>query len=346
MKFDIPNIKLLSKHILGICLFIFLEIGMVLIYGTKAHVIDFAIFYSIEILFFYFNAYWLLPLVSRKRCKPVLATGIFIIWVTVSSSISHLIKFSLLRYYGQVIPIEHIWSNWYLAFWRYLLLFALSSSLWYARHSIQSLRRAKDQELEIIKVKERQANLELALLRAQLNPHLMYNALAGVHTYLYLKSPEASEIIIKLSKILELSLRGSDPNFKSTLGDEISFLEHLLDLHRTLQPCYINFDWEVPAEIRDRAFPPNLLVGILENVFKHGILTDQQQPATFSVRYHNGTLKVNSRNLISRSHEGSGFGIGLNNLKQRLEKHFPASYEFSRQMIGQNYYQLTLNIKL
>lgn len=346
MMIKIPKIKVLLLHVFSVCLFIFLEIGMVFILGTKAPLIDFVIYYIVEITFFYLNAYWLLPLLSQKKFKIAATITLLLIWIFFICTASNLIKFAMLRYYGQIIPISKIWSNWYLAFWRYLFLFTLSSSFWYARHSIQSLRRAKDQELEILRTRERQANLEIALLRSQLNPHLMYNALSGIHTYLYLKSPEASEIIIKLNKVMEASLRGSNPEIKATLGDEISLLQDLIDLHRSMQLCHLTDKIEVPSNILDIEFPPNLFVGILENVFKHGILTDQDEPAEFSIRYYNGQLRVSSKNLVALSQANTSYGIGLNNLKQRLEKHYPGQYELSAQVIDHNYYLVDLTITL
>ncbi|MNU20689.1 Sensor histidine kinase YehU [compost metagenome] len=344
MILEFPSIKVLSKHIAGLGIYIFLEIGVLLFSGSNAHFIDFLIFYSIEITFFYLNAYWLLPLLSRKAVKMTLRIVILTTWIAAFCSISHLIKWWLLRYYGQEIPVGKIWTNWYLAFWRYLFLFGLSSSLWYARYSIQKLRKAKDQELEIIKAREAQSKLEIALLRTQLNPHLMFNALSGIHSYVYLKSPEAAEIIIKLTKVIEASLKGSNTETIATLGDEISLLQDLIELHRSIQTCYLDFSADIPSEVLVMEFPPNLLSGLLENVFKHGMLSDSNMPARFSLHYSDRQLKIESHNRLSISQPVKGFGIGLGNIKERLIKHFPNKHSLSINSEDQDIYSVQLTI--
>lgn len=170
---------------------------------------------------------------------------------------------------------------------------------------------------------------ELRALRAQLNPHFLFNALTTI-SYLIKASPDkANETLLYLTKLLRGVLR-STGEF-STLGDELKLIESYLEIERARFEERLRVEIWVSPEFHRLKIPSLILQPLVENAVKHGI----------SNKIKGGNVKISARvenqNLILEvADTGAGAspekilenrknGVGLSNVEQRLRSHFGAS---------------------
>lgn len=157
---------------------------------------------------------------------------------------------------------------------------------------------------------------ELKALKAQVNPHFLYNTL----NYFYIKSqevdPDLAESIIKLSEIMRYSMR-EDFNTAS-LSEEINYMKQFISLHQLRYPMYMDFT--VTGDVESKYIIPFLLIGLVENAFKHGNMTDPEYPFVIDVKAENDRIGFFTTNLKNKKKRVESNNIGIANTRQRLER--------------------------
>jgi two-component system, LytTR family, sensor kinase len=167
---------------------------------------------------------------------------------------------------------------------------------------------------------------ELRALRAQVNPHFLFNALTTIGYLIQTAPPRALETLMRLTALLRSVLR-SEGEF-TTLGREVSLIESYLDIEHARFEQRLRVRIEVPQALRGLRVPPLVLQPVVENAVKHGI----------SPLLHGGSVVVSARvesvnaaaSLVLTVHDsGSGvttaqleqgrsIGVGLKNIERRL----------------------------
>ena len=169
--------------------------------------------------------------------------------------------------------------------------------------------------------------MELDLLRSQTNPHFLFNTLNNIYALVNTNSDKALGAIEKLSLLLRYSLYKTKTEV--LLEDEIAQIRNFIDLEsiRHKEQPLIKFNIEgITKNIR---VPQFLLLPFVENAFKHGQLHSQLQPITIDILVSNEYLQYNVINEIEQKKKDKVGGLGLDNLKKRLELLFPNEYSFS-----------------
>jgi signal transduction histidine kinase len=164
---------------------------------------------------------------------------------------------------------------------------------------------------------------ELRALRAQLNPHFLFNALNTVGHLIQTAPGRAFQTLLRLTGLLRGVLHRSDHEFMS-LGEEIDLVTSYLDIERARFEERLTVHVDVPADLRHQTVPVLLLQPIVENAVKHGIAARREGG---HVRIH--ALAVSGRLTIEIIDNGTGFsapdrpeGVGLSNIRQRLRAHY------------------------
>ena len=173
---------------------------------------------------------------------------------------------------------------------------------------------------------------ELRFLKSQINPHFLFNTLNNLYALTLKKSDKAPEIVIKLSEMMRYMLYECNEK-KVFLDKEVNYIKNYLDLERLRQGKNVTIDFEITGEIQNQKIAPLLFIPFLENSFKHG-LNNQ-----ISRGFVNIVLELKNRNQIElfienskpetlplKDHRRSG-GIGLVNVRRRLNILYPNSYE-------------------
>jgi sensor histidine kinase YesM len=161
---------------------------------------------------------------------------------------------------------------------------------------------------------------ELKLMQAQVEPHFLFNTLASVQYLTETDPTQASRLLGHLIGYLRAAL----PQLRAastTLGKEAELAREYLSILQMRVGPRLSFSVEVPGELREHAFPPNLLISLVENAIKHGI-EPSPTGGTVSVRArHEGDALVVE---VTDTGRGLGFastngeGVGLSNVRERL----------------------------
>lgn len=176
---------------------------------------------------------------------------------------------------------------------------------------------------------------ELRALRAQINPHFLFNALTTIGYLIQTAPDRALQTLLRLTALLRAVLRKSDGEF-CTLGEELELIQAYLDIERARFEDRLRVLLDVPTELRTLRVPALLLQPLVENAIKHGI-TPQRAGGELVVW---ARLTEDGEHLqirISDTGQGASeatlahgrqHGVGLANVEQRLKRHYGAAASF------------------
>jgi len=175
-------------------------------------------------------------------------------------------------------------------------------------------------------LKADKAKAELALLKNQINPHFFFNTLNNLYGLVVEKSEKAPEVVLKLSDIMRYTIYEGKEDFV-LLNDEITYLENYIELHkiRYQKKVEILFTHEVQEGLK---VAPLLFINLLENAFKHGVEKMRENAFIHLKMQSQGKqLFFSIENSFDELASKNNKGIGLENLKKRLDYLYPNKYE-------------------
>lgn len=205
-------------------------------------------------------------------------------------------------------------------------------------------------ELEAKKkeVENEKLTAELRFLKAQINPHFLFNTLNNLYSLAFSNSPNTTEVIAKLSKMMRYMLYDSN-HTKVPLSKEIEYIENYISLEKLRLNHQIPIDFEIEGEINQVMIVPLVLITFLENAFKHGVNGNDPNSWVKVFLHVNGktcTYMVENSSISKLNNStGENSGIGLQNLKRRLELSYPGAYKLSVES-KDNKYRIQLKIDL
>lgn len=286
------------------------------------HLIIQAGYITIPITCFYFSYFLVAPELFVKR-RYLFATFNALLTLTVIVLLRYILEYHFFKpvlgfdnYKGHPWPvrdyIENIFFYYFPKYFVYGLMYFFAES-WYRSQQLQ-------QSLE----KEKSA-AELAFLRSQLNPHFLFNTINDVYSLTYQKSDQAPEALLKLAELLRYMLRESNKDFMP-LSAEVHYLENLVELQRISAKgkAYITFN--IDYVVSSQKLASLLLVAFVENAFKHGVLNDIENPVRICLSGDNERVEFSVHNKKNNSEKDQTGGIGLNNVRRRLELMYPRKH--------------------
>lgn len=185
---------------------------------------------------------------------------------------------------------------------------------------------------------------ELSFLKSQINPHFLFNSLNNIYTLAYKKSDNAPDAILKLSGIMRYMLEESQGH-QVLLQREITYMEDYIALQQLRFKSGTNFTMQVHGDTGAQRIAPLLLIGFIENIFKHGDVMDEQQPARVDLIINGNELVFRGENTIKLQHKDAVGGIGQQNVKRRLDLLYPGKYDL-QVTEKENRYYTTLKLQL
>ena len=199
----------------------------------------------------------------------------------------------------------------------------------------------KDNE-KIAELNNLTLNMELKELRNQINPHFLFNMLNNVKALIRTDPEKATIVIIKLSEFLRYQLYENNEE-KTLLTSEIEFLSNFINLEKIRRENFnVDIKTETDKKLLNRTFiPPNLFTTFVENAVKHSVEIDGGMSyVNINIEIKNQHLYfvcVNSQNPnYSLSNEKFG-GLGLANIKRRLELLYQDKFDLKIQSTNQEY---------
>jgi two-component system LytT family sensor kinase len=169
---------------------------------------------------------------------------------------------------------------------------------------------------------------ELSFLRSQINPHFLFNSLNSIYSLAYQRSETTPEAILKLSEIMRYMLYECNDN-KVALAKELQYLQNYIDLQKIRFGKNSYIDFKVNGKIGEQQIVPLLLIAFIENAFKHGIANDPSSPIRLLADVDQEHLHFYSQNKKHNNNRDTLGGIGLNNVRRRLDLLYPGKYTLS-----------------
>lgn len=220
----------------------------------------------------------------------------------------------------------------YLSGWNIFLVFAIfliASTL---------IKLAEDwiyfntNENRILKQRNQQIATQLSALRAQINPHFLFNALNVIYALALEKKEGISDAVLQLSDILRYVIYDTDTQ-RIALKDEIKLIKNYIAFqnHRINSPTPVNLKLDIENENFD--IYPMLLLPLIENSYKHGIISGKEaDPIQIALFQKNSNFKfvISNANLQTDNKiKDKYFGVGLENIKTNLDLVYPSTHELN-----------------
>lgn len=278
---------------------------------------------------FYINLFFLLPVILEKRGKFFYFCGLVLL-LSISCSvffITGMDEYLLSSDFSRAI------SSFLL---NHLLFILISYFVWYF-HKFE-LEKQKRLQLENEKLQS-----EMMLLKSQINPHFLFNALNNIYSLTLLKSDDAPKMLSALSDILRYFLY--EGNKKDVLLEsELKMISKYIQIQKFRQiPGMNNISLKVLGKTSNIKVPPLIFMTLIENAFKHGdILDDKNGHVDIKVNAIGNEINFVIINSFHPKEKNSG--IGLKNIRSQLEILYGKNYEMDTTEENNNFH-VTLVLK-
>ena len=288
-------------------------------FTTQGILVLFVLYGLINISLFYINYLILIPRFLDRKNYAVYAMAVLIV----------VIGYGLAKYgVGRIFPNDVLLRNStnIIGFWSYFISTVITSLMfiflsivlkfsiaWFLNERIQ--RDLENQRL----------TAELAFLKSQINPHFLFNSLNSIYSLAYQKSDNTPGAILKLSEIMRYMLYESNDN-KVALEKELQYLQNYIDLQKIRFGKNAFIDFKIEGVVGDQRIVPLLLIAFIENAFKHGVANDAATAIQLLIRIDATTLYFFIRNKKHANNRDAVGGIGLSNVKRRLDLLYPRKY--------------------
>lgn len=186
-------------------------------------------------------------------------------------------------------------------------------------------------ETEKQELQKAQAEAELQNLKSQLNPHFLFNTLNNIYSLIAINQDKAQYAVQDLSKMLRHVLYENNDNLVP-IDREFEFMRSYIKLMSLRLSKTTHLDVSIPETGKGAMIAPLLFIPLIENAFKHGVSNTQESFINIQLELREDHwlhgLVVNS-NYPKKDNDRSGSGIGIKNLKRRLELLYPGNFLFS-----------------
>ncbi|MFN0201497.1 MAG: sensor histidine kinase [Bacteroidia bacterium] len=265
----------------------------------------------------------------------ILYQGQFLLYtlstLTVISSASSLIHFLL------PLLFQQPYNNYFQSFAFVGFFVIMTSGLKLYRDGIQ-------QQLDVHESQTKQLQAELNLLKSQINPHFLFNTLNNLYALTLEKSDNAPEVVLKLSEIMRYLLESSKKEL-TELSSECKFLANYIELEKLRLNKNAKIDFQIQGNIQNIKIPPVLFIPFIENCFKHGDTTNLIANIFLKVEPNELYFYVENNKPLLKNKKEKYSGIGINNIKRRLELLLMDNYTLDI-LDNENKFEVKLYLKL
>ena len=208
---------------------------------------------------------------------------------------------------------------------------------------LYSLQEKQQQKERLDQVEVEKLGTEIKYLRAQINPHFLFNTLNNLYGLALERSEKTPEIILKLSKIMDYMLYESN-DLKVYLKNDIDNIRNYIDIERIRQGNNAGISFEVKGDIAQQKIVPLTLLPLVENAFKHGVNTIIKGAYLHVlVIVNDQDLEIDVKNNFKKTENEDRNGIGLSNLENRLNLFYKNNHVMKVDALGDDYH---VNLKL
>jgi len=293
----------------------------------------------IQIVEFYICFLWVFPNYLKRDKIIQLIAGLIVAMVA----------FIALRYLIEEVLYLHLFGihNYSLdtTIFKYALnniyygtsFIVIAAAVYGVQNAIRSEQANRELKEEVVKA-------ELSFLKSQINPHFLYNTLNYVYSLAIPVSDEMANAVLSLSDLMRYTLSdGADGKVK--LIREVAYIKKYIELFKMRFDPHFYVQFNEQGMDENHEVTPLLLIPFVENAFKHGVVNDIHYPIKISLLIENNTLTFSVSNKINDGTKDYSNGIGLTNIKRRLQLIYPKQHQLTILNDDLNYQSiLTINL--
>jgi two-component system LytT family sensor kinase len=328
-------------------------VGLVLKDGF-ANPITYLSHYLIFIIFFYIHSDLLLPIIFSYPRRAAFTVPLILVlecalYILCQYGDTYLLYISGILDKMMEFDRLLIWRNTY----RAILYMGFSTGYYFLKTYLSQRKRTEDLERQRLKaiIKEQEMEQELtnaqnAFLKAQINPHFLFNTLDFVYHNVNQHSEIAGDAIIKLSDMMRFAMESDEMNDRIKLMEEIVQVENLIHLYQLRKKNEIQIELSYTQKVADLWIIPLILLTLVENIFKHGDLTTEESPALIAIDVEDHLFCLYTNNLISAKKNPKSNHSGLNNIRKRLAYAYGDEIGFFYQKTADEHFLVKIEIPI
>jgi hypothetical protein len=285
---------------------------------------------------FYFNYILILPKVFEKLNWNRILIGItsgFIVFIFLRYTLEEVLIDQFIghgNYFEGTSISYYIYDNLYYGSFPLII----SSILWILIFNVRLLEYNKH-------IIEEKSATEVKFLKAQLNPHFMFNTLNNIYSLVYFKSDKALPAIEKLGELMRYTTYETNKE-RIDLQQEINYIKSYIELDQLRHEDENTVIFEITVDKPKVQIPPFLLSPLVENALKHGKY-NKENPILLNLKQTGNRLVFKITNKISNQKKDKLGGIGLDNLRKSLAINYPNTHSF---VINQNQENFSGNLEI
>ena len=282
------------------------------------------LFFNISIVpFIYFNLYVLVPnyLFPRKKAKYILYLSLGLVGIFLTRYFSYSFFFEYVAHNEEAVEkFQSVAGIGILATENILIVF-LSMAIFFLQQWYVKERYARELE-------QKNVESELSMLKAQLQPHFLFNNLNTIYFLMESNPQLAKEVMIQFSDVLSHQLYNAKKD-KVPLNEELDYLRNYLKIQQVRHADFLDLEYHIPELGGPYEIAPMILLTFIENAFKHG-QSDSGYNIFLSLQVQeNGELWLQLSNTLGTQDPLMKGGVGLQNVRRRLELLYPEKHRLT-----------------
>ncbi len=199
------------------------------------------------------------------------------------------------------------------------------------------------QSSKIDNLKKKKSETELNLLKQQINPHFFFNTLNNIYSLSLVNDKKTSEGILKLSELMRYVIYKGQEDW-APLSHELTYIEDYLDLQKLRIHASLDIRFTKSIDDSHTLVTPLMFIILVENAFKHGIEnTESESYLHMSLSQQGNKIVFECENSVEDIQDDTTGGVGLRNLKRRLELLYPGRHNL-RFELGEGSYKSILSL--
>jgi len=323
--------KKIGLHLLGWTLYIGYSFLGYFLYNWRFEVLLLTMSqHVLHVIEFYLCYFLVFPLWMKYRQWWVLGLGIvgvMFTYIAMRYTIEEVMFKALFGFsnYTTITLSYYFFDNLY---WAMPGIF-LGAVVWALEATLQKERENRS-------LKQEKVQAELAFLKTQINPHFLYNSLNYLYSLAYPVSDKLADAIIRLSDLMRYMLHESKDG-KVELQKEVDYLHNYLEIYRLRFEDNFFVNFSIQGHVNGQRVPSLVLIPFVENALKHGVVDDASAPVTINLLLENDSLYFDVSNRINKNQKDQTTGIGLPNIRRRLELIYPGKYNLDVLEDGQQF---------
>ena len=342
-----------SKHIIGWAAYFLILLGFYLSqYGITEAIASGVVIFIFQTVLFYLNySLWVPRFYERNQ---YILYGVLASISVISVSLIVLFCWEMLATYGGLNLKEKIYYDFgeegtglpfaetlnlkHFASFSAPMIMALFASF-VIRSIRQRIRKSEKEKLLVFS--------ESRFLKSQINPHFLFNVLNNIYSLSLSNSPKTPDAVYKLSEMLDYSLYGCNEE-SVTLENEIKYINNYIDLFKLKDSQIKQIQFEHSEANPEDRISPMLLIPFVENAFKHGNIFDKTHGwINISLVSNRKEVVFQVENSVSYKfkNKAKSSGIGIQNVKRRLEIDYPGRYNLLT-VLNNNIHSIELRVRI